>query len=415
MIHYPDYLNEIFEKLEKNGAKCIIIGGYIRDYFLNLDSKDIDVEVYNIASFEKLEELLKEFGSVNSFGKSFGVCKLHIKNLDIDFTLPRSDSKISTGHKGFEVIIDLDLDYKNAMSRRDFTINAIGYEVKSKKIIDPFHGLDDLKNKVLKAVDKNKFSDDPLRVLRGVQFCTRFDLTMDETLFSLCKEMVAKNILYELPKERIFEEIKKLLLKSSNPSIGLELLKKLGAFAYFCEFDSLMNKNWSEILYCVDEIAKQKISQNTKLVLMLAAICYKFDATTAMNFISKLTDEKKLIKNILPLTLENIKINYTNAELFKLASRVNIENFLILNRAMYKNLNQEVYLACGNIKERAKELHIFNKKATPLLKGRDILACGKPASKEYSKILETAYEAQMNEEFYSYDEAVKWLKNYLLV
>ncbi len=414
MIKYPNYLKKIFDKLQMSGASCVIVGGYVRDNFLNIASKDIDIEVYHISSFDILEELLLEFGSVNSFGKSFGVCKLRIKDLDIDFTLPRTDSKISSGHVGFDVKIQSNLTFITAASRRDFTINAIGYDVLNNKILDPFHGISDLNNKILRAVDKNKFSDDPLRVLRAVQFCARFDLKMDEELFMLCKEMIALNILYELPKERVFEEIKKLLLKSPKPSLGLELLKELGAIKYFSELGTLNNNDWIHTLQTVDEIAKQEITnKSTKTVLMLAGVCYKFDEILTISFVLKLTNEKELLKRVLPLIHNHIKIKQSNAELFRLATKVNIENLLILKKAIYKNSNHGLYMACDEINEQAKRLNISNKKAVPFLRGRDILACGNVASKEFSKILEDAYEAQMNEEFNSYDEANEWLKNHL--
>ncbi|MCX6052641.1 MAG: CCA tRNA nucleotidyltransferase [Campylobacterales bacterium] len=417
MIKYPIFLNKIFEKLHNNGAKCIIIGGFVRDSILNkkVQSKDIDIEVYNIASFDKLEEILKEFGSVNSFGKSFGVCKLSVENLDIDFTLPRIDSKTSSGHVGFDIKVESDLDYITATSRRDFTINAIGYDIQNKKIIDPFKGISDLKNRVLRAVDKNKFSDDPLRVLRAVQFCARFDLKMDEELFILCKNMIAKNVLSELPKERVFEEIKKLLLKANCPSDGFNLLKELGGLKYFSELDALQEEDWNEVLLTIDEVAKHKTTNKaTNTVLMLSAVCYKFSEMATINFLSKLTNEKELLKKVLSLTLNTITRNQSHSELFRLATKVNIENLLILNRAIYINSNYELYKACDAIEKEAKKLNILDKKASPILRGRDILACGISASKEFSDILKTAYEAQMNEEFNSYDEAIRWLKNYLI-
>ena len=133
MIDYPNELNIIFDKLNNYSIKPIIIGGYVRDFLLNKSSKDIDIELYGIASYEKLEKLLQEFGSVNSVGKSFGVCKLQFDDLDLDFSLPRIDSKINKGHKGFEIQTDETLDFITATSRRDFTINAIGYDVIEKK------------------------------------------------------------------------------------------------------------------------------------------------------------------------------------------------------------------------------------------------------------------------------------------
>ena len=101
MIDYPKQFDKIFDKLDKNNAKVIIVGGYIRDSLLKIDSKDVDIEVYGISSFKQLENILQEFGDINIVGKSFGVCKLSLNDLDLDFTLPRSDNKIKPGHTGF--------------------------------------------------------------------------------------------------------------------------------------------------------------------------------------------------------------------------------------------------------------------------------------------------------------------------
>ena len=103
MLDYPNKLNIIFDKLLINSIKPIIVGGFVRDFLLKIDSKDIDIELYGISSFEKLEHILEEFGDVNSVGRSFGVCKLKVDDLDIDFSFPRIDSKIDKGHKGFDV------------------------------------------------------------------------------------------------------------------------------------------------------------------------------------------------------------------------------------------------------------------------------------------------------------------------
>jgi len=106
MIDYPNKLNNLFDKLLNLNINPIIIGGYVRDFLLKIKSKDIDIELYGISSFSKLEEILNEFGDVNSVGKSFGVCKLRVDDLDLDFSFPRIDSKIDKGHKGFEIKID---------------------------------------------------------------------------------------------------------------------------------------------------------------------------------------------------------------------------------------------------------------------------------------------------------------------
>ena len=425
IITYPKELNKIFCKLQEHNSRPVIVGGFVRDAFLKIESKDIDIEVYNVSSFEKLEKILQEFGSVNSVGKSFGVCKLHVNNLELDFTLPRLDNKLSSGHKGFDVKIKPDFDFIQAASRRDFTINAIGYDVINQKILDPFNGIKDLKNKILKAVDKDSFIEDPLRVLRAVQFCARFCLTMDKKLFNLCKKMIDADMLKELSKERIFQEMKKLLLKSQKPSIGFEILKELNALKYFPQLKEIQKKDWVYTLLTLDKMTSFfTCNENTNLALMLSILCINFDNShdfsLTKKFIKRLSNKKELLEHTLTLVksypiLKDIspqKID--NPLLYKLASKVNIEELLLLNKTDYLIKNStNSYKLFDIIKEKAENLNILNKKAPPFLQGKDILKYGITPSREYSNILNRAYEAQMNEEFNSYKDAIIWLEKYL--
>ncbi len=402
MIKYPTILDKIFDKLEKNGAKVIIVGGFIRNFLLGIPSDDIDIEVYNISSFDELEDILKEFGSVNSVGKSFGVCKVSLKNLTLDFTLPRIDSKVASGHTGFDIKIQKNLDFTTAAKRRDFTINAIGYDVVDKKILDPFSGINDLKNKILKMVNAKTFVEDPLRVLRAVQFCARFDLEMNRDLFVLCKKIVDEDMLSELPKERIYGEIKKLLLKSNKPSLGFILLKKLGALKYFL--------NCSASMKALDKLANLKTTDNkTDEVLMLATLCYEFSPKEIEIFISRLSDDKELSKRVLPL-VENLNFvtslcsnGVSDYKLYKLATKVKIKEIVILSNAVY-NVGEEILT-------RSKELNILDKKMPTILRGRDLIEFGIKPSSKFSKILDASYEAQMHKEFSSHNGGVLWLRN----
>jgi tRNA nucleotidyltransferase (CCA-adding enzyme) len=420
MIEYPNFLNKIFDKLNKNNAKPIIIGGFVRDYLINIKknqenifSNDIDIEIYNISSFKKLENILKEFGTVNSVGKSFGVCKLKIKNYNLDFTLPRVDSKISSGHSGFDVKILKDLDFTSAARRRDFTINAIGYDVSSKKIIDPFNGVKDLNTKNLKMVDATTFVDDPLRVLRAVQFCSRFDLKMDKELFLLCKSMINENMLLELAKERVYEEIKKIFLKSHKPSVGFELLKKLGALKYFSHLETLQTQEWSSSMNAINKIVSFNISnKKTNEVLMLASLCYRLKYIQAQDFISNLCNDKELLTRIL-LLLKNLdkvsnicEKDINDYDIYKLSTCVNIQELAYLSKAIY-GVGDKLAI-------RAKKLNVLNSKLPAIIMGRDLISLGMKPSSEFSKILDAAYEAQMHAKFDSHNEAIKWLKAYLI-
>ena len=409
MISYPDELNIIFEKLKSLNLKPVIVGGFVRDSLLGIESKDIDIELYGVTSFNCVKDILEEFGSVNVVGKSFGVCKLKFYDLDLDFSLPRRDNKVDSGHRGFDIKLYSNLDFKTAAFRRDFTINAIGYDVEENKLLDPFNGADDLRDKILRAVDLNSFVEDSLRVLRAAQFCARFNLEIEQSLFLTCKDMVSKNMLNELPKERIFEEVKKLLLKSQKPSIGFKLLREFGTDIY------------TDNLNVIDEIAKQLSTDNqTNLVLMLAGLCYNFSQTETEDFILKLSDERELLERVVKLTqayseIENIHVNSINDYLlYKLATKVDIDELLVLSSSIYfaKN-NSEVYSTGEEIYKRAQELNILKDKLPALLGGKELLKFGLKPSPKFSEILDKAYEAQMHGSFKTYDEALLWLKNYL--
>ena len=407
IIDYPNKLNKIFDKLKINHIKPIFIGGYVRDYLLESSSNDIDIEVYGVNSFEKLEEILQEFGDVNSVGRSFGVCKLAYEGLELDFSLPREDSKISTGHRGFEVKVDPTLDFINATKRRDFTINAIGYDVFQMKILDPFGGLIDLQTKLLRAVDKETFVEDPLRVLRLVQLAARLEMRVDEELFWLCKSMVREKEFKELAPERVYEEIKKLLLKSSKPSRGIKLLHALGLY-----------KEWTA-LHEVDSLAGQCRDIRLKgepthkeFLLLYFSLLYKRET---LPLLTQITTDVKLLKNIatfiecsdyLCTPFETV----SDYQLYFLATQVQLRLFLLFLDATtldkYRNNIKE-------LEKRAEHLQILNKAAPALLQGRDLLAQGLTPSKEFTTILDAAYEAQMYAEFKCKDEALVWLQEHL--
>lgn len=412
LFDYPNKLEKIFDKLNKNGIKTIIVGGYVRDKFLNLSSKDIDIELYGVSSFTQLEEILQEFGNINSVGKSFGVCKLSFENLEIDFTLPRTDNKIESGHRGFDIQIDKNLSFKDASSRRDFTINSIGFDTQNKKILDPFNGQEDIKNKIIRAVDIEKFGEDPLRVLRAVVFSSRFNFTLNKALFLVCKTMCDENILSELASERIYGEVKKILLKSPEPSQGFFLLKELNALKYFSPLNSLLENDFNEVLDSLDRFVDLKILDNkTNITLMLSILSYKFTKQEVIAFITNITNDKKVLKNILSLVAESFQESYTDSELLKLSCRVNIEYFLLISQAIHKNIDENHFVL---IKQNAKSLDILNTSPVAYLSGKDILELGISPSKEYTAILNAVYEAQLNLEINSYASAKKWLQNYLV-
>lgn len=416
MIDYPNNLNIIFDKLNKNYIKPIIVGGYIRDKLLNIDSKDIDIELYGVDSLDSVEEILSQFGSVSNVGKSFGVCKLLFETYDLDFSLPRKDNKIGLGHKGFKISTDKSLDFKTASSRRDFTINSMGFDIEKNIILDPFHGKNDLDLKLLRAVDIKKFGEDPLRILRGIQFSVRFNLKFDEILFEKCKSMINNRVLNELPKERIFDEFKKLLLKSKKPSKGLLLLKQLGAFSFFTELKQLQENQFQNILLTLDVLAKENIQdEQKKLTFMLSALCREFSQEEIDSFLAKFTNENRLIKDIkklLQLSKSTVlKKDYSSYDIYLLATKIEIETFLSFLSCFYLKKEED---EIQNLSKKAKKLNVYQSTLAPLLHGKDLIALGLKPSKKFSLILDKAYAAQMQNLFHTKEEAIVWLRKNLL-
>jgi tRNA nucleotidyltransferase (CCA-adding enzyme) len=224
---------EIARAVAAAGGRALLVGGYVRDKLRGEESKDLDVEVFGL-DLAALERTLARFGEVIAVGRAFGV--LQIKGLTIDFSLPRRDSKVAVGHKGFEIAFDPGLDFASAARRRDLTINSIGLDPLSGEILDPHGGRADLERRLLRATDPSHFSEDPLRGLRVAQFAARFEMAVDPELDLLCGELD----LSELSAERVLGEWRKLLLKGVRPSVGLEFLRRTGLLRFTPELASLI-------------------------------------------------------------------------------------------------------------------------------------------------------------------------------
>jgi tRNA nucleotidyltransferase (CCA-adding enzyme) len=440
-IKLPNILTKILKLLQEKGAKPILVGGCVRDHFLNLQIKDYDIEVFHIENFETLTKYLEQFGKVKLVGKSYGVLKLSFDKQEYDFALPRVEKKIAKGHKGFEVISNSNLSFKDAAIRRDFTINALGYDFINEEILDPFDGLNDLENKILRHIDDNSFIEDPLRVYRAIQFASRFDFILDEKSFDLCKKMVLNGNLEELPNERIFEELKKLFLKSSKPSIGFELLKGLGILKYFPELKALIGCEqepeyhpegdvWIHTLMCLDEMVKLKTGDEYKdLVLFFAILCHDFgkplcikvidDKITShkheslgieptISFLEKLTNDKKLIADVLPLVKNHLTPfqlylhNSSDKAVKRLALKVDIEMLCLVCLADCLGRTIEDKCKCHEaiswLKNRASQLEVTNSGPKAIVMGKDLIALGFAPGVLFKEILDYAFDLQLDED-----------------
>ncbi|MCT7551741.1 CCA tRNA nucleotidyltransferase [Aliarcobacter butzleri] len=358
----------------------MLVGGCVRDSFLNKKIKDYDVEIFNFDSLEILEKSLKKFGNVNLVGKSFGVLTLKIDEYDFDFSLPRIEKKVGNSHTDFEVSTNANLSFKEAAIRRDFTINAIGYDYFKNEILDPFGGMNDLKNKIIKHIDDKTFVEDSLRVYRSVQFASRFEFKIDENTKILCKKIVSSGELKFLPKERVFEELKKLFLKSKKPSLGLNLLK---------EFNIMNIEQYIEEIDNLAFILKDKNYDDfRKLYLFYSCLCKGMNEDKTFSFIKNLTDDKKFIKNILILN----ETNLTNdiKILKRLSLKLKLEDLIVLNQAFKNQILLEVF-------EILKSLDILNTPIKPLVLGKDLIKLGFVPSEKFKEILDFAFNLQIED------------------
>ena len=286
----------IFEKVvafarvvEESGGRALSVGGSVRDEVMGTPPKDYDIEVYGIEP-DCLKGIVAGFGTVNEVGVAFGILKVRVDAVDLDISLPRRESTTGVGHRDFAVAADPFMSPKEAARRRDFTCNALARDILTGELHDYFGGLRDIGNRVLRVTDSERFRDDPLRVLRGVQFVGRFGLCVDDETSAVMRDM--RRDLEHLPKERLREEWIKLFLRSRKPSLGLQAAMELGIFhqmhpdivrlpltpqspEWHPEGDV-----WIHTLMVVDEAAKiieqEHLEYDDALSVMLAAFCHDF-------------------------------------------------------------------------------------------------------------------------------------------
>ena len=231
-LEFEPPLGEIAAAVRDAGGRAVVVGGWVRDHLLGVRSKDVDVEVFGLDA-ARLESLLAGFGKVHAVGRAFGVFR--VGDVDVDFSLPRRDSKRGPGHRGFDVAPDPSLDFAEAARRRDLTVNSIGIDPLTGEVLDPHGGRGDLERRVLRATDPARFPEDPLRGLRVAQLAARLEMAPDGELIALCRGLD----LAELSGERVFEEFRKLLLRAARPSLGFKVLEDADLLRFFPELDAL--------------------------------------------------------------------------------------------------------------------------------------------------------------------------------
>ncbi|MDR0351760.1 MAG: polynucleotide adenylyltransferase [Puniceicoccales bacterium] len=445
-LAFAGKLSKIISTLHSAGAKCYFVGGCVRDAILNEPITDIDIEVFNINS-EKLSVLLAKDHRIDQVGKSFGVIKVH--DLGVDISVPRIEEKIGETHRDFSIAERINMDISSAAVRRDFTMNALYFDPLKNHVIDQFGGMKDIENKILRHTSE-KFIEDPLRVLRAMQFAARFNLTVADETIKISSKLSCDNI----SAERILEEWKKLLLFGKTPSRGIRFLRACGWLKYFpeisnlvgCEQDILSHPEgdvFEHICIALDHLPQVRNGKFfDDMVVGFALLCHDFGkpATTFRNetgvhgsyhhgkhgvipakaFLERMRMPKSMVTQILPLVKHHmairdvIKVNDMDSGIRALANKVGRIDLLIkislcdtFRRFKPHGSNEAL------VKAQAEKLGILSSKPSPILLGRHLIGLGLTPDKKFRKLLDLAFEAQLKGKFQDEPGAIGFIKNFI--
>lgn len=447
----PELALAIARAVRDAGGRALVVGGWVRDRLIGRVAKDLDLEVFGTPA-DRLRALLEPLGRVDTVGESFTVYKIG----EVDVSLPRRESKTGRGHKGFVVEGDPSLSFEEAARRRDFTINAISEDPLTGEILDPFHGRRDLEARRLRVVDPRTFGEDSLRVLRALQFAARFELVADDDTKALCRAIP----LDDLPSERVWGEIEKLLLQAARPSIGLALALDLGVVGrLWPELQAIVGcpqepewhpegDVWVHTLMVVDEARRRieaidgmdKLDRGPAAAMMLGAICHDLGkpAVTAVidgrlrspgheeggvapatALLDRLNvhsldgyDVRHAVLGLVahhlkPSAFKKAQMPVSDGAFRRLAQKVNLE--LLARFAKADCHGRGGTFDCSAMDwflERARALGVEHAAPAPIVLGRHLLALGVAPGPRMGTILKAIYERQLDGQVTTLEEGL---------
>ena len=357
---YKKIINKISNQVSQLGGKTYYVGGYVRDNLLNVKNNDIDIEVHGIKP-EDLYKILKNVGITKTIGKQFGI--YYLPEYGIDVAMPRCEKSTGRGHKDFEVYVDPYIGVKKAAERRDFTINSIYKDVKTGEILDCYGGIKDLKKKIIRHINDKKFVEDPLRVLRACRYAATYNFKIAKKTIELCKIIDITS----LSKERVEEELLKVLNKSNNPKLFFDNLKQMNQIDYWFKDvnTKYINKANTYIKYA-----------NNKEAFLLASI------SVNSNFdINKITSKKEIIKYVKDMQ-----------KYFDVKPKTDIEVYELFDNLI--DINDYIYLKILSNQKNKYLLDKYKKYKTIVknktITGKDLIEQGIKPNTNFNKALKYA-------------------------
>lgn len=435
-------------------SRSYLVGGCVRDCLLGIPVKDYDIEVFG-TDYERLARELGRWGRTDLVGRSFGVVKLSMPGGHAyDFSVPRRDSKTGPGHRGFQVAFDPKISLREAAARRDFTINALMYDPRRDVLVDEFGGQADLGNRVLRHTT-SAFGEDPLRVLRGMQFAGRYMLVAAPETLEFCRSITSR--FGELAVERVREEWFKWASRSVAPSFGLRFLVASGWAEHFPEISALVgtpqDPDWhpegdvfTHTCHCCDALtglsAWQGLDEESRVVYMLAVLAHDFakPQTTrremrdgrmrivspgheeaggplAESFLTRINAPNAIRERVVPLVTNHLAHlqGISDRSVRRLARRLQPETIeglcLVITADQFGRPPKPRDLSPGllALQEKAAELKLAAAAPKPILKGRHLLGLGLEPGPEVGVMVNAAFEAQLEGAFHDLAGALSWL------
>jgi tRNA nucleotidyltransferase (CCA-adding enzyme) len=433
----------IIDAISQKGGRALLVGGAVRDFFLPTSSKDWDLEVYGLDP-ETLTWVLNTFGRVDVVGMSFGVLKVSMENgIKLDVSIPRRENKVGQGHRGFLVQPDPSMTPYEAAGRRDYTMNALAYDPTSQEILDFFGGREDILARRLRHTSR-AFSEDPLRVLRGVQFAARFGMWMDPTTTRLCALMVLDEA--DLAQERIWGEWEKFTLRGVSPIHGLRVLQQTAWITRYPELLALVGcpqepayhpegdvwVHTGHVVHAAAAIAdRDGLEGDDRSVLMLAALCHDLGKPTTTSvqqgritsyghaeagqnltriLLYRIGAPERILRRVVPLVREHMThCGYTEGVTAKavrsLALRLHPERITMLARLVEADMHGRPPLPGGippamqTIVDMATTLQVEDQPPVPIILGRHLLSQGIEPGPAMGELLRQIFAAQMEGAF----------------
>jgi tRNA nucleotidyltransferase (CCA-adding enzyme) len=460
-MRLPEPLTAALGAVQQAGGHPRLVGGCVRDWLLGREPKDFDVEVQGLG-FEALRRALAPFGPTDLVGRSFGVLKVRLGGTDYDFSLPRRESKTGAGHRGFAVAPDPALDDATAAARRDFTINAIAWDPFAGRVIDPHGGERDLRARILRHTSA-AFAEDPLRVLRGFQFASRFDLTLAPETAALGRTI--RDTFRELPIERVWGEWDKWATLAVVPSRGLAVLEQTGWLAHFPELAALrgvpQEPDWhpegdvfTHTAHCLDALVRQTdwpaLDPVVRRRRMFGVLAHDFGKATTTHqaerhgqlrwtspgheaaggpltesFLQRLGAPHDLVVFVRPLVVLHLahqhgRTGYSDTSVRRLARKLAPATFDDLLAVMLADHHGRPPLVCadtaarlGELRAAARRLAVQQAAPKPILLGRHLIAAGQRPGPDFRPLLAAAFEAQLDGAFADETGATAWLREHL--